>query len=62
MKNGYVILSRHFLRRTARMRQNRYERAFEEGGQAGEWIRVIKATRGPYRWYVVRMNESSSGE
>ena len=57
--NGYTIISRHFLRRTARGKQGRVEKAFEASGQTGEWVRVIKEPRGPYRYYVVVMKPDS---
>lgn len=42
-------VSRHFLRRRARARADYCERNHPE------WFyTVVKATRGPFRWYVVR--------
>ena len=55
MSESYTIISRHYLRRTARMKQARVEKATEKAGQIGEMVRVIKANRGPYRYYVVVM-------
>jgi hypothetical protein len=42
-----VIVSRHFLRRTARRKCHRLE------AKTGHDYRVTKAVRGPYRWFVV---------
>lgn len=46
------VVSRHFLRRTARMKRSRVEQKPEN---VGVMFRVVRATRGPYRWFVVRV-------
>jgi hypothetical protein len=72
------IVSRHFLRRTARAREERLERCqqvlaaalkrpnpdhlasaaatllLKDGCTVDDKLAVVRAQRGPYRWYVVR--------
>lgn len=44
-----TIVSRHFLRRRARAKERKLE-ALLDGNQ----YRVVKAYRGPFRWFVVK--------
>lgn len=53
------VESRHFLRRRARKAELALEhqrRAARSSGKDRFSYRVEKATRGPYRWFVVRVD------
>lgn len=45
-----MIVSRHFLRRRARVRLKRCCRE-----HPGQTFKVVRAKRGPFRWYVERV-------
>jgi hypothetical protein len=52
-----TVFSRHFFRRTARMKRRSLEKLNE-----AVMFRVVKARRGPYRWYVVSVEPTSKSE
>jgi hypothetical protein len=49
MNDGSTVISRHFLRRTARWSEKRMEKK-----DPGNQYKVHKLTRGPYRYVVLR--------
>jgi hypothetical protein len=56
MSRDRQIVSRHFFRRTARAREHKLEarrRTMNSPGKDRFFYTVVKAKRGPYRWYVV---------
>lgn len=59
MTTGYRILSRHLLRRTARAKARRITRRARAAGTPFVSITVIRAPRGPWRWYVIRPRNSA---
>lgn len=53
--SNWTTVSHHFLRRRARLFEQRMEREYPSFE-----FKVIRAKRGPYRWYVAQRTNTTS--